>query len=69
AFNKMALSIGFNNIFTGLATALILILGHSLNILLGPMSVLVHGVRLNVLEFCNHLDIKWSGFGYRPLKN
>ncbi len=69
AFNKMALSVGFNNIFTGLATALILILGHSLNMLLGPMSVLVHGVRLNVLEFCNHLDIKWSGFGYRPLKN
>ncbi|MFH0912801.1 MAG: hypothetical protein V1884_00740 [Candidatus Omnitrophota bacterium] len=69
AFNKMALSIGFNSIFAGIATGLILILGHSLNILLGPMSVLVHGVRLNVLEFCNHLDIKWSGFNYRPLKN
>jgi V/A-type H+-transporting ATPase subunit I len=69
AFNKMALSIGFNNIFTGIATAMILILGHGLNILLGPMSVLVHGVRLNVLEFCNHLDIKWSGFSYKPLKN
>ena len=69
AFNKMALSIGFNNIFSGIATALILLLGHTLNVLLGPMSVLVHGVRLNVLEFCNHLDIKWSGFSYRPLKN
>jgi len=39
-----------------------------LNILLGPMSVLVHGVRLNVLEFCGHADVKWSGFEYRPLK-
>ncbi|MEW6075592.1 MAG: hypothetical protein AB1530_04715 [Candidatus Omnitrophota bacterium] len=68
SFNAMAMGIGFNNFFSGLVTALILILGQALNVLLGPMSVLVHGVRLNVLEFCNHLDIKWSGFAYRPLK-
>lgn len=68
SFNAMAMGIGFNNFFSGLITALILILGQVLNVLLGPMSVLVHGVRLNVLEFCNHLDIKWSGFAYRPLK-
>lgn len=68
AFNKMALEVGFGNFFSGLATALILVLGHSLNIALGPMSVLVHGVRLNVLEFCSHVDIKWSGFRYRPLR-
>jgi len=68
AFNKMALGIGFNGVLTGLATALILLLGHTLNILLGPLAVLVHGVRLNVLEFCNHVDIKWSGFSYKPLR-
>jgi len=68
AFNKMALGIGFNSVLTGLATALILLLGHTLNILLGPLAVLVHGVRLNVLEFCSHVDIKWSGFSYKPLK-
>jgi V/A-type H+-transporting ATPase subunit I len=68
SFNKMAMEVGFNNVITGLLTVLILLVGHTLNILLGPMSVLVHGVRLNVLEFCNHLDIKWSGFSYRPLK-
>lgn len=68
AFNSMALGIGFKGIISGIATSLILILGHTLNILLGPMSMLVHGVRLNVLEFCNHLDIKWSGFAYRPLR-
>ena len=67
AFNKMALGIGFNSVLTGLATALILLLGHTLNILLGPLAVLVHGVRLNVLEFCSHVDIKWSGFSYKPL--
>jgi V/A-type H+-transporting ATPase subunit I len=68
SFNKMAMEAGFNNVASGLLTVLILLVGHTLNILLGPMSVLVHGVRLNVLEFCNHLDIKWSGFSYRPLK-
>jgi len=68
AFNKMALEIGYNSILTGVATSLILILGHALNILLGPMSILVHGVRLNVLEFCNHVGVKWSGFAYRPLR-
>lgn len=68
AFNKMALGIGFNSLFTGLLTSLILILGHLLNVVLGPMAVLVHGVRLNVLEFCGHTDIKWSGFAYKPLR-
>ncbi|MFC1804308.1 V-type ATP synthase subunit I [Candidatus Omnitrophota bacterium] len=68
SFNKLALSIGFNSVISGAATALILLLGHSLNILLGPMGVLVHGVRLNVLEFCNHIDVKWSGFRYNPLR-
>lgn len=68
AFNKMAMGIGFNGILTGIATSLIIILGHSLNIVLGPLAILVHGVRLNVLEFSNHLDVKWSGFSYKPLQ-
>ncbi|NQT00028.1 MAG: hypothetical protein HQ595_03000 [Candidatus Omnitrophica bacterium] len=68
AFNKMAMEVGFSSITASVIAALILIVGHSLNILLAPMSILVHGVRLNVLEFCNHIDIKWSGFAYKPLK-
>lgn len=68
SFNKMAMGIGFGNIFAGVATVIVLILGHALNTVLGPMSVLVHGVRLNVLEFCGHADVKWSGFSYKPLK-
>ncbi|MFH1189152.1 MAG: hypothetical protein V1682_00495 [Candidatus Omnitrophota bacterium] len=68
AFNNMAQSVGFGNLFSGIAAALILVLGQALNVVLGPMSVLVHGVRLNVLEFSSHVDIKWSGFGYNPLK-
>jgi V/A-type H+-transporting ATPase subunit I len=68
AFNKMAMDVGFGNIFSGIVTAIILIIGQALNVVLGPMSVLVHGVRLNVLEFSSHVDIKWSGFRYNPLK-
>jgi V/A-type H+-transporting ATPase subunit I len=68
SFNSMAMDSGFGSISSGLVAAAILIIGHSLNIVLGPMSVLVHGVRLNVLEFCSHIDIKWSGFEYKPLK-
>ncbi len=68
AFNKMAFSVGYNSLISGVISSLILLVGHTLNILLGPMSVLVHGIRLNVLEFSNHLDIKWSGLPYKPLK-
>ncbi|MFH1622752.1 MAG: hypothetical protein ABIA97_06525 [Candidatus Omnitrophota bacterium] len=68
AFNKMAQDIGFNSLTTTAIATFILFVGHTLNIILGPMSVLVHGVRLNVLEFCNHIDVKWSGFAYKPLE-
>ena len=39
---------------------------HTLNILLSTMGVLVHGIRLNTLEFSNHKGISWSGSPYRP---
>ncbi|MDO8535634.1 MAG: hypothetical protein Q7S30_01280 [Candidatus Omnitrophota bacterium] len=47
---------------------IIIFLGHSINILLGPISVLVHGIRLNVLEFSGHVGLTWSGAPYRPLE-
>jgi V/A-type H+-transporting ATPase subunit I len=50
------------------AGVVILIIGHALNIILGPMSVLVHGIRLNVLEFSGHANVTWSGFTFEPLK-
>ena len=40
--------------------------GHLLNIVLGFMSVLVHALRLNTLEFSNHAEMTWSGQAYRP---
>jgi V/A-type H+-transporting ATPase subunit I len=48
--------------------AVILLSGHSLNLILGLMSVLVHGVRLNVLEFSGHANVTWSGKSFEPLK-
>jgi len=68
AFNAMAANVGFGSIASGLAAAFILFLGHALNIMLGPLSILVHGVRLNVLEFSSHLDMGWTGLRYRPFK-
>ncbi len=65
AFNDMALRGGWS-FPGGLAAALILLLGHALNIVMGGMSIVVHGVRLNMLEFSGHLGIEWSGFAYRP---
>lgn len=45
---------------------LLLCFGHGLNMVLNTLSVIVHGVRLNTLEFSNHLGMSWSGFKYEP---
>lgn len=68
AFNGMAAGIGMSNILAGFGAAVILILGHSLNMGMSLLSVLVHGLRLNMLEFSGHLGMEWSGFKYNPLK-
>jgi V/A-type H+-transporting ATPase subunit I len=48
-----------------LALAL-LIFGHGLNLVLNVLSVLVHGVRLNTLEFSGHVGLTWAGTAYKP---
>jgi V/A-type H+-transporting ATPase subunit I len=53
----------------GVISVLIIFLGHTINIVLGPLSVLVHGIRLNVLEFSGHAGLSWSGIAYKPLKD
>lgn len=68
SFNEMALSIGGHPLIRGAVAVLILLLGHTLNILLAAMAVLVHGVRLNMLEFSSHLGMGWTGRPYRPFK-
>ncbi len=68
SFNDMAMNIGFDGFWVGLITALILFLGHTLNIVLCALGVLVHGVRLNTLEFSLHKEMQWSGLPYQPFK-
>jgi V/A-type H+-transporting ATPase subunit I len=67
SFNEMALGFGFA-FPAGLGAALILFLGHALNILMSALSIVVHGVRLNVLEFSTHLGMEWTGIPYRPFR-
>ncbi len=47
---------------------LLLVFGHGLNMILNLLSVIVHGVRLNTLEFSTHLGVSWSGKKYQPFK-
>ncbi len=46
----------------------LLIFGHGLNMILNVLSVIVHGIRLNTLEFSSHLGMSWSGHKYDPFK-
>ncbi|MBL8968276.1 MAG: hypothetical protein JNG85_14815 [Spirochaetaceae bacterium] len=47
---------------------LLLVFGHGLNIMMSVLSVIVHGVRLNMLEFSGHLGMEWSGYKYEPFR-
>ena len=70
AFNTMAIeAYGSNGIILGsIIAALTLFGGHTLNILLGAMGILVHGIRLNTLEFSSHAGIQWGGVHFKPFK-
>ena len=47
---------------------IILVLGHGLNMIMAALSVVVHGVRLNMLEFSGHLGMEWTGEKYDPFR-
>ena len=71
---SLAIAQSFNNMASGfkgplvVAGAIIMIIGHVLNIVMGFLSVVVHGVRLNLLEFSGQLNMEWSGIAYAPFK-
>ncbi len=46
----------------------LLVFGHGLNMILNVLSVIVHGIRLNTLEFSSHLDMSWSGHKFKPFQ-
>ena len=73
----------FNSMATGLVTGVeswwlkaimalamvaILVLGHALNLAMAGLSILVHAVRLNTLEFSNHKGVSWSGYAFNPFR-
>jgi V/A-type H+-transporting ATPase subunit I len=68
SFNEMAIGDGITTIASGISAVLILIMGHALNMILAGMAVIVHGVRLNMLEYAGHADIEFSGTDYNPFK-
>lgn len=44
-----------------------IIILHTVNLILAGLAILVHGIRLNILEFsASHLGIEWSGFKFNP---
>ena len=51
----------------GLVGVILLFVGHAINLVMSVLSVLVHGIRLNILEFSSHLGMEWSGYKYEPL--
>ena len=67
AFNGMAMDMGFSGA-AAIGAALILFFGHALNIILGAMGVMVHGIRLNTLEFSSHAGVEWAGIHFNPFK-
>jgi len=63
----------FNDMASGLLSGktfifgvLILLIGHIFNFVLCGLGVLVHGIRLKMLEFSGRLGIQWSGHEYNP---
>jgi V/A-type H+-transporting ATPase subunit I len=73
----------FNNMATGLvadadsialkavmcvAMVAILLVGHGLNLAMAGLSILVHAVRLNTLEFSNHKGVSWAGYAFSPFR-
>ena len=58
----------FGNLMFMVLAIILLVFGHGLNMILNILSVIVHGIRLNTLEFSSHLDMSWSGHKFKPFK-
>lgn len=70
---SVAIAQSFNAMASGMlkgfalpAGILVLVIGHGLNLVMGLLSVVVHGVRLNLLEFSGQLGMEWTGIQYQP---
>lgn len=66
SFNSLGAGLFESGIAGIIGGVIIIILGHMMSIGLGMLSMIVHGVRLNLLEFSGHLGQEWSGQVYKP---
>ena len=55
-------------VLMAVAMVAILVLGHALNLVMAGLSILVHAVRLNTLEFSNHKGVSWAGYSFNPFR-
>ena len=67
-FNDMAIGLDLPLYIKWIPLVLILLVGHGLNFAMAGLSILVHAVRLNTLEFSNHKGISWAGYAFSPFK-
>lgn len=67
-FNEMAVGLNMPLWLKVVPMVLILVVGHTINFAMAGLSILVHAVRLNTLEFSNHKGISWTGFAFKPFK-
>lgn len=72
----VAIATAFNDMAAGMMEGpaiiggvIVLLIGHSLNLVMGLLSVMVHGIRLNLLEFSGQLGLEWTGYKYVPFKD
>jgi V/A-type H+-transporting ATPase subunit I len=72
----VAIASSFNDMAAGMMHGpaiiggiIVLLIGHGLNIIMGLLSVMVHGIRLNLLEFSGQLGLEWTGYKYEPFKD
>ncbi len=64
SFNTMVSH--FEGIGGMIIAAVILFLAHTFNMAMALLATIVHGVRLNMLEFGGKIGMEWSGYAYNP---
>jgi len=68
-FNAMSIAIDLQMYVKVPVMLFVLLFGHGLNFAMGGLSILVHAVRLNTLEFSGAKGVSWSGRPFKPFKS
>ena len=68
AFNDLALMVKGDNIATWIPFILILLFGHTLNVLMSALGSFVHPLRLTFVEYFKNAGYEGKGSKYNPLK-